>query len=183
MRTDSPDPTGKGNPEMCDVCDLRAQGFTQEQAQAMVEQNMIDTIHLYGISLTGVPDAEPPFVYSAGRTLLDLPELYMTGYARIDQLAGTINRVHAAQIDDGIHIHEGDRLDGMFPGTDFPLAITQVDPSRSGMTQTLELFRDLPTVVRAWQLVWPDNDGRFPWDDGYDPVKFEQPIHRIGQPS
>lgn len=164
---------------MCDICDARAAGKSDAEAFAEYDQNTLDTIHLYGMALTGVTDAEPPFVYSSGRTLLDLPELFMAGYAPIQNWAGIINAVNHAQIDDGLHVHMGDRLEG-FVDRGCKLAVVECDPVKAEMNATLSVFHNAPLEVRAWQLVWPDPEGRYPWDEGYDAERFVQPMYPVG---
>lgn len=161
---------------MCTICDAVAKGATRAEAFAQAEQDMLDTIHLHGLSLTGVVDAEPPFVYSAGRTLQNLPELFMVGYAEIPQFAGIINNVHEAQTTEGLHVHDGDVLDG-FLGRGYQLAVRRADPVKAEMNATLHLFRDSGLEVQAFQLVWPDIEGRFPWDDGWDSERWVQPLY------
>ncbi|MEV0810952.1 DUF4262 domain-containing protein [Micromonospora sp. NPDC050200] len=143
------------------------------------QSEMIDRV---GWSVTlvhpsdGDPDHEVPFAYTVGLTAHDRPELLIAGLdpatsqALLNDLAGRVyDRAerfgHGQRVSDLIAgydavIVDGAAVDALHPGAAF---------ARYGDER-----------VRLQQVVWPDQRGRFPWDDDYAYSPDVQPV--IGRP-
>ncbi len=116
-------------------------------------------------------DAEhPPYSYSAGlQQTAGFPELVVSGLA--GELARHVLVELARRIKSGeTRLVDGSRVSGMIDN--FDCAWRQVHPSQitPGAFGTAIWHRHLKTGrhddVEAFQLVWPDRSGLFPWDPG-----------------
>jgi len=134
----------------------------------------------YGWAVTAVlptpTDPCTPFAYTVGLTARTQPELVIAGLdpliaqALLDDLAARVLE-HDTQLAHGQHLPDliagydavlvdGPVTDDLYPGT----AIGRYGADR----------------VRLRQIVWPDRDGRFPWDPGYAYPPQAQPL--LGRP-
>jgi hypothetical protein len=134
----------------------------------------------YGWAVTMVEptptDPGIPFAYTVGLTARTQPELVIAGLdpliaqALLNDLAARVVEQHM-QLAHGQHLHDliagydavlvdGPLTDDLYPGT----AIGRYGADR----------------VRLRQIVWPDRDGRFPWDPGYAYPRRAQPL--LGRP-
>jgi hypothetical protein len=107
-------------------------------------------------------DADPPFMYTAGLwRLADHPELIITGLPN-EPAKWVLDRA-VALVREGKHLVAGTTVAGLIG--DYPAAIRDVDPSRlSELAEAADLYRGV--IYTALQIVWPDREGRFPWDRG-----------------
>ncbi|MGC4808741.1 DUF4262 domain-containing protein [Micromonospora sp. DT233] len=143
------------------------------------QQKHIDDI---GWSVTAVlPDhdeAHAPFAYTIGLTERGLPELVIAGldpltaqtllndmahrvYQRAQPLTAD-HRVEDLLLGYDAVIIEGQATEALHPGAAY---------ARYGKDH-----------VRLQQVVWPDKQGRFPWDDGYEYPAHVQPLLTRPQP-
>ncbi len=145
-------------------------GNEDERAAAYM-QRMVDKITKYGHMVQSVFPAEGddgvPFSYTVGRTIQRAPELLITGPLPMQVQAALLN--DAAAIED---LAAGQERDDLIQGG--VMRVVSVDARASEMFQAIYLFE--PTPIRALQLVWPDTQGRFPNDEGYDQERFPQPV-------
>jgi len=122
-------------------------------------------------AVTGVlgDAAHPPLAYTTGLTEHGRPELLMTGLP--PRLAGLLLD-HAAQ---------SVALDATFgPGSQVParlrrpVSLRAIDVIDAGpMRLTRVIFGQ---QFEAVQLVWPDDEGRYPWQRGYAIPAQVQPL-------
>jgi hypothetical protein len=132
--------------------------------QALIEE--------HGWAVQGVfPTPDEPtisFGYTVGLTLKELPEVIIFGLtAALTQ--STLNNVARHMVEDG-PLHAGDIVDYLFQGGFDPIAIDvdQEHIDHEYLTVVGRLYGDRnPTAV---QLVIPDKEHRFPWDDGYSMI-------------
>lgn len=125
----------------------------------------------YGWSVIGIEedDEGPTYSFSVGLYhTLGAPELLVVGQ-KPPTAQGIIN--HAAELmRDGRRFADGERTDDILGG--YPAVFAAVDPRyhREYLGYARWLYRgsDFPVL----QIVWPDRDGRFPWDDGYPAALF-----------
>jgi len=109
-----------------------------------------------------------PFSYTVGLTGLGLPELVVTGL-RARPAAVLLNGVaehacHAAPPEHGevVDLDDGTRLEAVdLPHPDAHLFVAQ------------EVYG---AAVRAMQLVWADDRGRWPWERGHRGGRGGQPV-------
>ena len=136
-------------------------------------QRLIDE---HGWAVIGVfpttTDEGPPFCYTVGLTERNLPELAIYG---LDLKAGggVLNAAARRLIDAG-EPRPGEVLHGLLVG-DLPLVTID-------MTDTADLNAVRAHYGAVWaarQVIWPDSDGRMPWE-GWDlgavqPMKGQPP--------
>lgn len=124
-----------------------------------------------GVFPTGPTDG-PPFSYTVGLTDRGLPELAIYGLEP-RAAGGVLNVVARLAIDAG-EFARGQRLDGLLAGG-LPLAVIEMNDT-TDMTGVRALYG---AVLAAQQIVWPDPDGRMPWENGslgpVQPLKGDHP--------
>lgn len=126
------------------------------------------TIRMHGWAVQGVEDDRRPFSYTIGLHHRGLPELLVTGLSP-DRAAQLLNdaawaAVHGRIFAPGAHIAVGD---GPLVG------IVEVDHPDAHMTFAVALGGP---EVRALQLVWADERGRWPWAAGWGHGRRRQPV-------
>lgn len=139
----------------------------REQRIAQFHRDQAAIIDEYGWSVIGVfPTADDPgvqFAYTVGLTVHGFPEFMIfglsasTGQSLLNDMGRRVfdrneRFVHGQRINDLIFgfdavVVDGEPLDGMPPGQ----AYAMYGRSR----------------VKVQQIVWPDQGGRYPWDDGW----------------
>lgn len=126
------------------------------------DQRLQDTIGEHGWAIVGVfPAAEAegaPFCYTVGLTGKGLPELAIYGLD-LNTGGGILNGLAQRMVDRG-ELRGGERLEGELEGG-LPLAVIDM-----GDTSELAAVRRFyGAVLAARQIVWPDPQGRMPWED------------------
>ena len=123
------------------------------------------------------PPPRAGYTYSVGfTTTFGRPEVAIFGLQAVAArgLLGMIADQHAG----GVELP----VDAVFVGlleNDLPCALLPVDLGEHG-----DLFPDAAALLdragEPWevlQFVWPDRNGRFPWDEGYDQrLRVAQPV-------
>ncbi|MFJ6167248.1 DUF4262 domain-containing protein [Micromonospora orduensis] len=118
------------------------------------------------------PHTTAPFAYTVGLTAHDYPELITAGlppevaHSLLNDLARRVydkaeRFTHGQRVSDLIAHYDAIIIDG--PPTDELLPGMAI--SRYGRDQ-----------IRLQQMVWPDPQGRFPWDNGYSFDPQVQPL-------
>lgn len=116
------------------------------------------------------------FWYSVGRARVNKPDFLITG--PLGQKVGLwmVNRA-ADLYDDGVL-----GLGEMPAGTmleDFPVRVIEADPRSGEMNGALGDAVEHGKQVTAWQIVWPDKEGRFPGDPDFADGAYEQPLFPV----
>jgi uncharacterized protein DUF4262 len=152
-------------------------GPTEVQIEAFLDQCRA-TIAEHGWMVQGVfPTAESvargetlTFAYTAGLTARGLPEMILVGLP-LDGAADLLNDAAKIAVERGAVEFDAD-VDGIIAG--FPVRFT------AATTAPLSVARSLyGSRVRAVQMLWPDDQGRFPGDPAYDAVYGnQQPLLR-----
>jgi Domain of unknown function (DUF4262) len=102
----------------------------------------------------------PPFVYTAGLAALGHPELVVYGLPH--DTGGVILNELGRRVRAGRRLVHGERLDDVVEGF-------QVEVLAVADNQPLGVARRLyGPGVRALQIVYPDAEGRWPWEDDCD---------------
>jgi hypothetical protein len=117
----------------------------------------------HGYAIISVADVLHPFSYTVGLTNLQHPELIITGLPADD--AQVILSNAAQLVLDGRYLIAGDRLDGIIAG--YPVVIAGPAATAGTEYKMRIALRVFAQVAWALQVVYPDADGRFPWDAGY----------------
>lgn len=158
-------------------------GSEEWQARAVEYDNqMLALIHEHGWALQGVfptsEDDDPPvpFTYTVGASLTrssgddEQPDPEIVVYGLPHQIAGAVLNDLVRQHRDGTRtLTPNGRYDDVLVGFDVVLVEVPDD-------MIDEVFRTSRRIVGpligqrppGLQLVWPDAQGNFPWDDGYE---------------
>jgi hypothetical protein len=114
--------------------------------------------------LVGDSEPSPSFHYTVGLTERSLPELIIFG---LDPRLGQRILNEAAErmvlMGDGPY-EAGEMVEELLESGYEPMAVDVVDPDKY-LTVVSSMYADRPH--RAMQLVIPDAEYRFPWDEGY----------------
>lgn len=112
-----------------------------------------------GVFPTAVAGDGPSFSYTVGLTGRDLPELAV--YGLDPQTAGTILNALAAMLVGGGELVVGEKVHGVIGGGLALVAIEMTDA-----TDLAAVCSVYGGVLAARQIVWPDAQGRMPWEGG-----------------
>ncbi|GAA2110645.1 hypothetical protein GCM10009780_65830 [Actinomadura alba] len=154
----------------CVLCTGDDPGHDHDDGQVCEHGCRDDTADLvarHGWSATAVhsDDGVPAWAYTIGMWhSLGSPEVAMFGLLLPD-MQNWINKI-GDQIRDGQPLHSDERpLHGILPGG-YPLIIKPVHPGWYPFYfgTALRFYRHHPPLPIV-QVVWPDQDGRFPWDE------------------
>lgn len=137
-------------------------------------KNQEDLIAKHGYTLVGVFDPEgkePTFAYSIGLTAFAWPEVIFFGNIRPDFIEAILTDLINHWRADG-KVTLGD-IDDII--VDYPLRVIEVatDPALEYAAQVTNYFE--PKQIRFVQVLWPDKQGVFPNEPGYDNERA-QPI-------
>jgi hypothetical protein len=151
---------------MCDKCD----GKSWDEIHAKMAHDIMD----HGHQVIAVPDGDPSFAYSAGRCLFDKPEFLVVGGIDPRVAMSMINdaaKIADSEIVENGYVFESDQLI-----RNFPVKVVEVDPTKTQVFQAKYINGD--EWPRVLQLVWPDMDGNFPDDPGYN-ERLVQPVYAL----
>lgn len=137
----------------------RTDGLTED------ERKILDDVEQHGLHIVTVPEDEegPGFAFSVGLwENFEHPEVILFGLppdVAIDLLNGL-----ADEVDDGKQFVDGTKHDGLL--ANYPVRFVAVPREQYrdflGTARWAYESDDFPAV----QLVWPDKQGRWPWDAG-----------------
>lgn len=126
-------------------------------------RHMQDLIAEFGWAIQAVMGDEEtvPFCYTVGLASKDLPELAVFGLPA--PVAGAILNDLAARAVAGVEFGDGLMLHDVVDA--LPVMIVEVIDSTKHLTLANRIGRRTPAdpQVRAWQVVFPDAQGRWPW--------------------
>jgi hypothetical protein len=135
------------------------------------DRDILAQIAEFGWSVLGIEqdDEGPSYSFSVGLFhTLDVPELLVVGQ-KPQNAQGLINHV-GELMREGRRFADGERAEGILEG--YPAVLVAVDPryyrEYLGYARWVNRGSDFP----ALQIICPDRDGRFPWDDGYPAELF-----------
>lgn len=164
---------------MCDACgdnpDFKSEPGTPEriaEIHARTDQLIMD----HGHQITGVM-SDPMFFYTVGRSVMDHPELLITGNLPEAAAAGILNTLASMENDGLIDIlalanGEPAKIDGF----DAMLKFQRIDPIEAEMFGATRIAgNDWPSV----QVIWPDEDGRWPDNPEFSYGPEAQPVHSL----
>lgn len=144
--------------------------MTQPQLDAYLIK-LTDLIEKHGWAVQGVfPTQDDPdhmaFSYTVGLTEKDKPELYLDTLGP-NQGTAILNACAQAVADGIVPLH-GDTLD-----VEFSVPFRWHGPISSREAE-MNMCHRLYVEIEAWQVLWPDTEGKYPGDEGYDAEHFPQ---------
>lgn len=161
-----------GDPYSCSCCD---EGISHDDVVARMKAKIAQN----GWTAQGIlaNENQPGWTYTIG---LDQsrshPDLLIVG---LDQkVAYYVLDVLAQRVMAGERFEPGQSLSGLLAG-DYELVVIEVDDVTEGDIFNMATFFYEGWNFTALQLVWPDMDGNYPWEPGY-----ERGYHQclVGQP-
>ena len=138
---------------------------------------MRETIDRHGWALTGVfptpDDPGCPFTYTIGLTVHHRPELIIAGLPQ--PCAGEILNILSGRIfDQNVSFTPGQVLDDLL-GDGYKAVIVEAAPDKTTGLWPGMAMRFYGQLVRLQQVVWPDDQGAYPWDDAWSLNPAVQP--------
>lgn len=138
-----------------------------ENARKM-EETMKETITEHGHAVQGV-FGEPFFAYTVGRSTVGAPDLYAGGNMDPRNMTVILNII-CQMVDEGIIVlaivaETGEDVPGVL-ANDLPVRFIKADPEKAEMNMNLALYGEYPKEV--YQVLFPDPEGKFPGEAGYD---------------
>lgn len=148
---------------MCWQCDSPS-GTTEEYLQELRA-----TIRDHGWVVQYVESDKRPVAYTVGLHSRGLPELMMTGLTA-EVACRVLNSIGHMIVDEGtvlapaVHIDYEDR---------FLIEVVAVEHPDVHLKFAVDIYGP---NIRALQLVWADDRGRWPWDAGWGHGRRRQPV-------
>ncbi|WP_018686466.1 DUF4262 domain-containing protein [Actinokineospora enzanensis] len=140
----------------CQVC-----AGTQDEAFVSINEAVVG----HGWCVLGVDGGQDEFAYTVGLGhTLDRPEVSMFGLD-VEDMQHWLNHVVELSRDNGWPELDQD-FTGVIDGV--PTRLRQVDPSWGNSLFAASTHFYLGTPPPVLQLVWPDAEGRWPWEEGVD---------------
>lgn len=131
--------------------------------------------HGHQVRFIGATDESTSFAYTVGRSLADRPELFVSGNLH-PQLAMTLLNDAARWHEEGnLELKHGGETGLLLPN--YVVRIVACDPWAAEMSGATTMS-DAENKIEAYQLLWPDQRGRFPDNPNYDAGK--QPQYPLG---
>lgn len=127
-----------------------------------------ETIRGHGWAVQYVEDDRAPFGYTIGLQPHGLPELLVTGMAPPLTLR-VLNSVAHAMVDGAVYM-AGEYINFQ---NEFLFEVVEVERPDAHLNFAVALWGP---NLRALQLVWADDGGRWPWDAGWGPGLCRQPV-------
>jgi hypothetical protein len=128
------------------------------------DERVMANIEAHGLHILNVAEEGdlPPFSYSVGiGQSLGQPELIVIGL-KADVAQATINECYR-QMQSGAAIRPGARVPGLLGGG-FECAIGEVSTVHYDEYMGWALWLNKGPNFRAWQIIFPDTAGAFPWE-------------------
>jgi hypothetical protein len=137
-------------------------------------------IDQFGWAVTNVfpteDDPVSPFSYTVGLTAHGYPELIIAGLDPATSQA-LLNDLAARVYDRAERFTTGQRITDLLAGYE---AVIVEGPATDALYPGAALARYGQDAVSLQQIVWPDPQGRYPWDTGYAYGPHVQPV--LGKP-
>jgi Domain of unknown function (DUF4262) len=150
--------------------------FEWPKVEDEADEIVIRNVRKHGCHIVGIWDGEPPYVFSIGLFLnYHQPEIVIFGLDGRDS-AAIINDVRdrAAK---GQRYTAGDVSDELLVGYRACFVDVPLQRYDEYLGTAIWFYYKSPRPFPCLQMVWPDRDGRFPWDTKFDPLlKARQPL-------
>lgn len=155
---------------------------TIEERRAAYMRQCIEMIDEHGWMVQGVfptaADQGPMFAYTVGLTAHGFPELAIAGLEP-QTMQTLLNDVAKRVYDTNRRYTHGEVLDDVL-GNEYKITIVGGPASTETIWPGSAHGLYGQQAVRLQQLVWPDDQHRYPWNEGYSLPLNGQPV--IGRP-
>jgi hypothetical protein len=143
--------------------------FILPAAEDSRDEKLLADIDEYGLHILGImsEEDEPEYAFSVGLYYsYSHPEIVIMGLN--SNTAKCIINDIAELIENGATFEICSLYDEIVKG--YPVAFIEVNISnyREYLGYANWFYSSLPSPYPALQMVWPDKEGKFPWQDGYD---------------
>jgi hypothetical protein len=118
----------------------------------------------------------PTFAYTVGLTPHGFPELITAG-PPVRTAKEVLNQLARRVFDRNERFTDGQVIPEVLSGFDAVIVEGSYGRDHLWPATALALY-EAEYQVRLQQVVWPDPDGRFPWDEGYSMPPQAQPLLR-----
>ncbi|WP_432833036.1 DUF4262 domain-containing protein [Dactylosporangium sp. CA-092794] len=138
------------------------------------QEKIIDTVGwavIHILPTDDEPDTATPFAYTVGLTAHGYPELLIAGLP--PEIAhDLLNDLAARVYDKAERFSHGQRISDLIAG--YEAVLVEGEPT-DDLLPGVAIARYGREQVRLLQVIWPDPQGRFPWDAGYSTDPHVQP--------
>jgi hypothetical protein len=140
-----------------------------------IERAVVDDIARFGWhGVSRFPgESQPDHYYTVGlQETFGHPEILIVGLA--GDVPHGMARAAVDAIKDGVTFSASTRSDAILEGYDVAYASVSPSAANGWLPLAAWYYEDRPWDVL--QLLWPDRDGRFPGEDGYDDERSPQDL-------
>jgi hypothetical protein len=136
--------------------------MSMDEYLASVEDKIVR--HGWAVQFVGAGEGQPHFHYTVGLTWKGLPEIITFGLP-MEVGQTLLNDVGRMMVERQVPMLTGQPQGGILRG--FDVYFVSVLDTTEHLTVANRLCGGV-FPVRALQMVWPDPQGRFPWDAGFE---------------
>lgn len=164
--------------EECSSCNGSTVDDRMKTFKVMVEKAGCAIQMVYANSKTN----SPPFFYSMGFAQFNLPDVILIGALPQKAAMITINTLLHQWREGGLKLGVNDDLLQNLDMLLLPIETSNKELYNDYVIQAIEFYERYPEFNKTEdkpvfvQMIWPDNKGQFPNQDGYDQVRFCQPV-------
>lgn len=148
--------------------------FQMRVAEDDSERKVLSDVEKYGWHILHILEDEsgPSFSFSVGFYLkFGHPEVLVMGLAQ--PVAHELINLIGKNLTTGRIYRPRERIGDLADGFDCSFVPIAVEHYREYLGYAIWFYRSLKQPFPALQLVWPDKEGRFPWERGYDERFFK----------
>jgi uncharacterized protein DUF4262 len=151
------------------------ENFQWPEPEEEADEKLIRDVREHGCHILNV-HAHPPFSFSIGLALnYGHPEIIITGMDA--PTASKLINIVRDEAASGKKYVDGDLSSDILVGLNVCFVEVPLELYGEYLGTAIWFYRKSPRPFPCLQLVWPDRDGRFPWETGCDPgVRKDQPI-------
>jgi hypothetical protein len=151
------------------------ENFQWPKPEEEADEKLIDNVRERGCHILGV-DGHPPFSFSIGLALnYGQAEIVIFGMA--PSKAAQIINIVRDEAASGKKFVDGDVSSDILVNGKVCFLEVPLELYGEYLGTAIWFYRKSPRPFPCLQLVWPDRDGRFPWETGFDPIfKKDQPV-------
>jgi hypothetical protein len=149
--------------------------FKWPKPEEEADEKLIHNVRERGCHILGV-DARPPFSFSIGLAL-NYGQAEIVIFGMSPSKAATIINIVRDDAAKGKTYADGEVSSDILVGLNVCFIEVPLELYDKYLGTAIWFYRKSPRPFPCLQLVWPDRDGRFPWETGFDPaLKKDQPV-------